>query len=122
MCMDSQEMNAEAYFSAKLAFTTGPIEVNHMITEDHDHKVTIVDVRAAEDYAKGHIPGAINVPQDQWDSTDLPSDATSIFYCYAQQCHLAAKAALTYARKGQAVVELEGGWSAWEAFGLEVEK
>jgi hypothetical protein len=28
--------------------------------------VNIVDVRASEDYAEGHIPGAVNLPKAQW--------------------------------------------------------
>ena len=54
---------AKIYFEAKMAFTTGPVELERMMK---NNEVTIVDVRAAEDYAEGHIPGAINLPQDQW--------------------------------------------------------
>lgn len=31
-----------------------------------DPNVVLVDVRSADDYAKGHIPGAINLPGDVW--------------------------------------------------------
>src|SRR5262245_29917615 len=54
---------AKAYFEAKMAFTTGPVELERMMKNS---EVNVVDVRAAEDYAQGHIPGAINLPKDQW--------------------------------------------------------
>lgn len=50
---------ARAYFENKVAFTTGPIELSHSLESGN---VNVVDVRAADDYAKGHIPGAINLP------------------------------------------------------------
>src|SRR5215510_1963162 len=45
---------AKAYFEAKMAFTTGPVELERMMKNS---EVNVVDVRAAEDYAQGHIPG-----------------------------------------------------------------
>ena len=57
---------AKAYFEEKLAFTTGPVELDRWI-KAHEDNLVVVDVRAAEDYDKGHIPGAINVPREQWE-------------------------------------------------------
>ena len=37
--------------------------------------VNIMDVRAAEDYAEGHIPGAVNLPKDQWDKAKVMKGA-----------------------------------------------
>ena len=109
-------MSAELFFQAKLAFTTGPIELSTMLKEGRD--IEVVDVRAAEDFAKGHVSGAVNAPKGSWDTTELSKEKHLIFYCYAQQCHLAARAAYHYARLGHAVMEMEGGWQAWEAMGL----
>ena len=58
---------AKAYFEDKLAFTTGPVELNRWI-KSGENNLVVVDVRAAEDYAQGHIPGAINIPKEQWDN------------------------------------------------------
>ena len=46
---------AVKYFEAKLNFTTGPIELSHWLKEAAP--VNVIDVRAPEDYEKGHIPG-----------------------------------------------------------------
>ena len=100
------------YFQQKLDCTTGPIEVNHWLEEKAP--VQIVDVRRPEDYGKGHIPGAVNLPREQWETASgLAKDKTNIVYCYSQTCHLAAAAAVVFAKKGFSVIELEGGFNTW---------
>lgn len=113
---------AKAYFEAKLAFTTGPVELDRWIKSAEDNLV-VVDVRAADDFAKGHIPGAINVPKEQWDNPrGLSRDKTNVVYCYTQQCHLAANACTQFAGKGYPVMELEGGFETWKEYELEIEQ
>jgi rhodanese-related sulfurtransferase len=111
---------AKEYFEAKMAFTTGPVELERMM----EHKeVNVVDVRAAEDYAAGHIPGAVNLPKDQWPTlTGLRKDKTNVLYCYSHVCHLAAAAAVEFAAKGFPVMELEGGWRWWKEDGFPIEQ
>ena len=85
--------------------------------------MNVVDVRAAEDYAEGHIPGAVNLPKDQWHSfTGLRKDKINVLYCYSQVCHLAATAAVQFAEKGYPMMELDGGWRWWKDDGFDVEK
>ena len=113
---------AKAYFEAKLAFTTGPVELDRWIKSAEDNLV-VVDVRATDDFAKGHIPGAINVPKEQWDNPrGLSRDKTNVVYCYTQQCHLAANACAQFAGKGYPVMELEGGFETWKEYELEIEQ
>ena len=72
---------AKTYFEAKMAFTTGPVELERMMK---NKEVNVVDVRAAEDYAEGHIPGAVNLPKDQWQTfKGLRKDKTNVLY---RQC------------------------------------
>jgi len=113
---------AKAYFEDKLAFTTGPVELDRWI-KSGENNLVVVDVRAAEDYAKGHIPGAINIPKEQWDNPrGLSKDKTNVVYCYTQQCHLAANACVQFAGKGYPVMELEGGFEAWKENDLDIEE
>ena len=108
------------YFQTKLDCSTGPIELSHWLKEDAP--VNVVDVRAHEDYEKAHIPGAVNLPRDKWQTAQgLSKDKTNVLYCYSQTCHLAAAAAVEFAKKGFSVVELEGGFNTWERAKLEVE-
>lgn len=107
---------ARAYFEAKMAFTTGPVELEHMMKSG---EVNAVDVRAADDFAAGHIPGAINLPRERWHTLDgLQKDRRNVLYCYSQVCHLAATAAVEFSTKGYPVMELEGGWRWWKEDGF----
>ena len=119
--MISDPQKAKEYFEAKMAFTTGPVELERMMKQSEN--INIVDVRAAEDYAEGHIPGAVNLPKDKWQTLEgLRKDKTNVLYCYSQVCHLAATAAVEFASKGYPVMELEGGFRAWKEHDMEIEK
>jgi rhodanese-related sulfurtransferase len=111
---------AKAYFEHKLAFTTGPVELDRMI-KSGENNLTIVDVREAEDFAKGHIPGAINLPKGTWEKAEgLSKDKTNIVYCYTMVCHLAANACVVFANQGYPVMELEGGFEVWKEHDLDI--
>ena len=118
--MINDPARAKEFFEAKMAFTTGPVELERMMK---NNEVNVVDVRAAEDYAEGHIPGAVNLPKDQWRSlTGLRKDKINVLYCYSQVCHLAATAAVQFAEQGYPMMELDGGWRWWKDDGFDVEK
>ena len=112
---------ARAYFENKVAFTTGPHELSQQL---ENRTLNIVDVREAEDYEKGHIPGAVNLPKASWENAarSLSKDKTNVVYCYSQQCHLAANACVAFASKGFPVMELEGGFETWQENKLRVEQ
>lgn len=108
------------YFEDKMAFTTGPMELSYILKSG---TINVVDVRAAEDFEKGHVPGAINMPQRTWDNPQgLAREKINVVYCYSQQCHLAAHACLAFASKWFPVMELEGGFEAWKEHELEIEQ
>lgn len=112
---------AKKYFEDKMAFTTGPVELNRWLKGGES--VVVVDTRLAEHYAQGHVPGAISLPKDKWESlAGLKKDKLHVLYCYSQVCHLAATSAIFFASKGYSVMELEGGFSGWQDNGLDVEK
>jgi rhodanese-related sulfurtransferase len=111
---------ARKYFEAKLNFTTGPTELNDMIRRKEN--INIVDVRKTEDYAGGHIAGAVNLPEDKWYTFGgLSREKVNIVYCYSEVCHLAAAAAKYFAENHFPVMELEGGFEEWKHYNLPVE-
>jgi rhodanese-related sulfurtransferase len=111
---------ARGYFQDKLSFTTGPVELNRW--HEEGEAINIVDVRRAEDFQEAHIPGAVSIPKDQWESpSGLRKDKINVLYCYSQVCHLAATAALLFASQGYPVMELEGGFDTWQRMELPVE-
>ena len=119
--MIGDPQKAKEYFEAKISFTTGPVELERMMKQGEN--INIVDVRAADDYAEGHIPGAVNLPKDKWQTLDgLRKDKTNVLYCYSHVCHLAATAAVEFASKGYPVMEMDGGFRAWKEHDMEIEK
>jgi len=112
---------AREFFQKKMAFTTGPVEVDHFKTQGDNFN--LIDVRAAEDYAEEHAKGAVNLPEDQWNSfKGLSRDKLNVLYCYSAVCHLAAKAAQKFATAGYPVMEMDGGFESWKEHDLETEK
>jgi len=101
-------------------FTTGPVELNQMVKDNED--INIIDVRAPEDFAQGHIPGAINLPKQRWGThTGLRTDKINVIYCYSEVCHLAAAAAKEFAEHDFPVMELEGGFQEWKHYNMPTE-
>ena len=90
--------------------------------------VTIVDARpAARKYDKGHIPGAISLPDSQFDKLAaqlLPADkaATLYFYCEGLECKLSNDSAEKAVKLGYTNVKvIPEGWPGWEkAYGASV--
>jgi rhodanese-related sulfurtransferase len=112
---------AHQFFEDKMSFTTGPVELDRKIHEATSN-MAIIDVREAKDYKEAHIPGAINIPKEQWsDPQRLQKDKLNVLYCYSQVCHLAAAAAEQFSAKGYSVVEMEGGFKAWKEHNLAIE-
>ena len=56
---------AQEHFQARVAFTTGVHELE-VLTQQAQGDFVVVDVRYPSDYAKGHVPGAINLPKGKW--------------------------------------------------------
>jgi rhodanese-related sulfurtransferase len=102
-----------------MEFTTGPVELSRMI--ERNESINIIDVRWPDDYAEGHIPGAVSVPKESWDTfSGLSRDKTNIIYCYSMVCHLAAAAARYFAEHDYPVMELQGGFEEWQRHNFPV--
>jgi rhodanese-related sulfurtransferase len=104
---------AYEYFASKNAFTTGATELSQ--SREQGEKYNLIDVRKKEDYAKGHIPGAVNLSEEEWRSyKGLSKDNNNVLYGYNSSCRLASKAGYHFAEGGYPVMELEGGFKAWK--------
>lgn len=120
---------AVRYFEDELSFTTNPFGVQSVVFKKRQD-VTIVDVRKEADYKMGHIPGAINIPFDQWNSfegdqkhfTGLIKNGFNYVYCYELLCNLAQKAGKKFASLGYPTKEIKGGFKSWKEHEYPVEK
>ena len=114
-----RQERAVRFFQEKLEFTIGPVELKHRMGE---HDMLVLDVRDEADYRRGHIPGAVSLPRERWETfTGFSLTGRNVVYCYSQPCHLAAAACLRFARQGFHMMEMEGGMEAWKHAGYEVE-
>jgi rhodanese-related sulfurtransferase len=95
-----------------------------------------LDVRTAEEFANGHAPGAVNAPLMFASASGMtpnagfltaaaalaPDKAAQLLVgCKSGVRSLKASSALTEAGY-TSVIDVAGGWTAWEAAGLPVEK
>lgn len=108
----SNSEKAQCFFSKKLAFTLGPVELKELSEEKN---IKIIDVRHQSDYEVGHIPQAISIPYEELENKlgELNKDDLHVIYCYNNYCHLGARAALLLARNSYPVMELSGGFKTW---------
>lgn len=80
-------------------------------------KLALVDVRAPEAYAKGHIPGAINIPLRDLKPNDSRLTSADLIVVYAngwEDPESAAAAKQLIAMGYQNVREFRGGIEAWQ--------
>jgi rhodanese-related sulfurtransferase len=86
----------------------------------------IVDARSRDEYAAGHIPGAINIPLAELPDrlTEIPADRPVVTYCMMQHRGQSRgeKAAALLQEHGRQAQVLDGGLPAWRAAGFEVEE
>ena len=94
-----------------------------LLQRSKDGLVTVLDVRPSEEYAVGHIPGALNVPLNEIEQhlANLPKKQEVIAYCRGEYCVLAFEAVAALRKKGFTARRLEEGYPEWQAAGLPVE-
>jgi rhodanese-related sulfurtransferase len=83
-------------------------------------RVIVIDARSPESYARGHIPGAVNIPHRTMspDTTaHLDKNALMVTYCDGIGCNASTKGALQMLQLGFRVKELIGGLDWWRRDG-----
>lgn len=85
--------------------------------------VTVLDVRPPEEFAAGHLPGAVNVPAEDLVRClkKLSKTREVIAYCRGPYCLLSVDAVALLRTKGFRARRLEDGFPEWKAAGLPVE-
>jgi rhodanese-related sulfurtransferase len=85
--------------------------------------VVVIDVRPPEEFAQGHIAGAISVPLTTiktW-ARDAPKRKQIVAYCRGPYCVYAVQAVTELQKRGLRAVRSEDGVAEWRAAGLPIE-
>ncbi|MDA8363112.1 MAG: metalloregulator ArsR/SmtB family transcription factor [Gammaproteobacteria bacterium] len=100
-----------------------PVPRAELLDRARQGLVTVVDVRPEEEYASGHVPGAMNLPIRNLEQKlrDLPHDQEIVAYCRGPHCVLAYDAVARLRREGFQARRLEGGFPEWREAGMPVE-
>ena len=99
-----------------------PVDRKALLARVRKGLVIVLDVRPREEYATGHIAGAVSIPLAELKDrlAELPRDKDIVAYCRGPYCVLAAQAVELLRERGFRVVRLEDGVSDWRAHGLPV--
>ena len=101
-----------------------PIPREELLRRVRDGLVTVIDVRPPQEYAAGHVPGAVNVPLDTLENElkDLNTDQEIVAYCRGPHCVLAYDAVEQLRKRGLKARRLEDGFPEWKLAGLPIEQ
>lgn len=99
-----------------------PVDAGALRAKVRAGDVTLLDVRPAEEFAAGHIPGALSVPLPALAKriSDLPRRREVVAYCRGPYCVLAVEAVKLLRARGFKAQRLEDGVLDWAARGQEV--
>jgi rhodanese-related sulfurtransferase/predicted transcriptional regulator len=100
-----------------------PVSRRELTRRLRDGAVTLIDVRPPEEYAAGHLPGAVSVPLAELKRRlrDLPADREVVAYCRGPYCVMSFEAVAALRKRGLTARRLEDGYPEWKAAGLPVE-
>jgi len=100
-----------------------PVPMAELLKRARSRDVVILDTRPVNEYASGHIAGAISVPVDdlQRQLRQLSKDKEYVAYCRGPYCVYADRAVELLRAKGRRAHRLLEGFPEWKAAGFPVE-
>ena len=113
---------AAEHFAGKLAFEADCADVHEALKRGEPGFV-LLEARGPGAYARGHVPGALNLPHRGVTEEALaawPRDMLFVVYCAGPHCNGADRAELRLARLGRRVKTMPGGMTGWIAEGFPV--
>ncbi len=83
----------------------------------------VVDLRPPEEYAAGHVAGAISIPLAELEArlAELPANLEIVAYCRGPYCAMAPQGVALLRRLGRRATRLEAGFPEWSLAGLPIE-
>jgi rhodanese-related sulfurtransferase/DNA-binding transcriptional ArsR family regulator len=110
------------YFSSRDEME--PVAAGDLLDRARKGLVTVLDVRPAEEFEAGHLPGAVNIPIAELGKRlgELPKRKEVIAYCRGPYCLMSYEAVELLRKKGRKARRLENGLPEWRLAGLPVER
>lgn len=101
-----------------------PLSARELAALAKPGKVTVLDVRPAEEYAAGHVPGAVNIPMEALRRrvSDVPRSRPVVVYCRGPYCVQTLDAVEFLHDKGFKVRRMADSIADWRRVGLAVTK
>ncbi|WP_149204924.1 ArsR/SmtB family transcription factor [Actinotalea subterranea] len=99
-----------------------PIDRDELWRRAEAGDVTVIDVRPAEEYAGGHLPGAISIPLETLAERldEIPTGTEVVAYCRGPYCVLSYDAVRLLRERGRTARRLADGVLEWRAADLPV--
>jgi rhodanese-related sulfurtransferase len=101
-----------------------PVPATELLERAKKGLVTVLDVRPPEEYAAGHIPGAINVQVEKLENflSKLPKRREVVAYCRGPYCLMSFDAVEKLRKRGWRARRLANGLPEWRAAGLPISR
>jgi len=99
-----------------------PVSRQELLRRLRSRDVVVLDVRPPEEYAAGHIAGALSLPLAELRRrlADLPTSVKIVAYCRGPYCVLAAEAVRLLRQRGFDAARLSDGYPEWRDAGLPI--
>ncbi len=99
-----------------------PISRAELLQRSRAGEVTILDVRPEDEFALGHLPGAVNMPLRKLEMrlAELDPAQEIVAYCRGPYCVLSYEAVAMLRAQGLRARRLEDGLPEWRAAGLPI--
>lgn len=100
-----------------------PVDPRQLVERARCGAVTVLDVRPPEEFAAGHLPGAINIPLAEFEQRldDLDPEQEVVAYCRGPYCVLSYDAVAQLRDRGFTARRLQDGYPEWKLAGLPTE-
>jgi ArsR family transcriptional regulator len=114
------ERLVRSYFNDRDALE--PVSREELLQRSRGGAVTVLDVRPEDEFALGHLPGAVNIPLRALEGrlSELDPSQEIVAYCRGPYCVLSYEAVAALRARGFKVRRLEDGLPEWRAAGLPV--
>ena len=101
-----------------------PVTADELLKRARSGLVTVLDVRPVEEFAAGHLPGAVNIPIGELAKrlAELPRGKEVVAYCRGPFCLMSYEAIRMLRKRGLKARRLQNGLPEWRAAGLPVKQ